>query len=546
MDSQTLRDARTAYARRAWADAFELLRESDEHEPLGVPDLERLMWCAGMLDRDAELFAACERLFKACADEGRNDKAAYWAYFHGFRSFALGEQGRASAWMQRAQHHAQLFGRECAAHGYLLLPLVMRHLGGGDFAGAEDAAARALAIGERCAESDLVAFAKCLLGRASVRQGRVEAGVALLDEAMLAAVGGALTPVVTGLIYCNLIACCRQVYAWERSREWTQVLTDWCDAQPQLVQFNGQCRLHRAEIMELSGEWQDAVAESRRAAQSVARAISAQTAAGAAYQEAEIHRLRGEFAQAEERFREASRLGLEPQPGMALMRLAQGQAGQAAATLRRVLGATADPLARARLLPAFVEILLETGVSDEVRDAVAELERIASKFATALLQATAAQARGELQVHEGAAAAGLAHLRAALDTWRDAGAPYMVARLRVLAGKACRVLGDEDGARLEFDAARDTFEQLGAMPDLERLRLLLAVPAEPIPAAGGLTRREVEVLRLVAAGKTNKRIALDLSLSEKTVDRHLSNIFDKLQVPSRAAATAFAIQNRLL
>jgi DNA-binding CsgD family transcriptional regulator len=359
-------------------------------------------------------------------------------------------------------------------------------------------------------------------------------------------VGGALTPVVTGLIYCNLIACCRQVYAWERSREWTQVLTDWCDAQPQLVQFNGQCRLHRAEIMELSGEWQDAVAESRRAAQSVARAISAQTAAGAAYQEAEIHRLRGEFAQAEERFREASRLGLEPQPGMALMRLAQGQAGQAAATLRRVLGATADPLARARLLPAFVEILLETGVSDEVRDAVAELERIASKFATALLQATAAQARGELQVHEGAAAAGLAHLRAALDTWRDAGAPYMVARLRVLAGKACRVLGDEDGARLEFDAARDTFEQLGAMPDLERLRLLLAVPAEPIPAAGGLSRREVEVLRLVAAGKTNKRIALDLSLSEKTVDRHLSNIFDKLQVPSRAAATAFAIQNRLL
>lgn len=546
MESQTLRDARAAYARRAWGDAFALLQEADQAAPLGVEDLERCAWCAGMLDRDIDLFAACERLFNAFAGQGRDDKAAYWAFFHGFRLFALGEQGRASAWMQRAQRHAQQFGSECAAQGYLLLPTVMRHMATGEFTNAGDAAARALAIGERCRENDLVAFAKSLLGRARVRQGRVDEGVALLDEAMLAAVGGALTPIVTGLIYCNLIACCRQVYAWERSREWTRVLSEWCDAQPQLVQFNGQCRLHRAEIMELSGQWQDAVTESRRAAQSVARAISAQTAAGAAYQEAEIHRLRGEFEQAEESYRDASRLGLEPQPGLALLRLAQGQATQGAATLRRVLGETADPLARARLLPAFVEILLDDGASQEARDAVAELERIAGAFATPLLQATAAQARGELDVREGRAADGLAHLRTAIDTWREAGAPYRVARLRTLAGQACRMMGDEDSARLEYDAARGTFEQLGAAPDLARLQSLAKVAPQPIRTAGSLTPREVEVLRLVAAGKTNKRIALDLSLSEKTVDRHLSNIFDKLQVPSRAAATAFAIQHRLL
>jgi DNA-binding CsgD family transcriptional regulator len=546
----TLAPARGAYARRAWADAFELFRRADEIAPLGIDDLERLMWSAGMLDRDSELFAACERLFNACAEAGRHDRAAHWAFFHAFRLFALREQGRATAWMQRAQQHAERFGGECAARGYLLLPVAMKHLATGDFAAAAENAAEALAVGERCREVDLAAFAKCLLGRAWVRQGKVDEGVGMLDAAMLVAVGGVLSPIITGLIYCNLIATCRQVYALDRSREWTGVLSEWCQSQPQLIQFNGLCRLHRAEILEVNGAWQEAIAEARRATNSHAHAhaLAAETQAGAAYQEAEIHRLRGEFGAAEDRYREASRLGLEPQPGMALLRLAQGQGAQAAATLRRVLAATVDPLGRARLLPAIVEIMLAIDSADEAREAAAELEQIAGRFATAILSAMACQARGEVELAGGQPAAALGHLRAALATWQEAGAPYLAARLRVRLGRACRFLGDEDGARLEFDSARGAFERLGAASDLAQLEALSAAApaAAAAPAGNGLTQREIQVLGLVAAGKTNKRIALDLGLSEKTIDRHVSNIFVKLGVASRAAATAFAYRHGLL
>ncbi len=270
---------------------------------------------------------------------------------------------------------------------------------------------------------------------------------------------------------------------------------------------------------------------------------SNEAAAGAAYQEAEIHRLRGEFATAEDLYRTASRLGLEPQPGMALLRLMQGRAEQAAATIRRVLATTRSPLGRARLLPALVEITMAAGAADEAHETCEELEIIAGRFATDILAAMASQARGQIEMGGGDAAAALGHFRAALTTWQRAGAPYLEARLRVLAGQACRMLGDEDGAELEFEAARSVFTALGAAPDLARVNLLIQPTTSP---SHGLTRREIEVLGLVATGKTNRLIATDLGLSEKTVDRHLSNIFDKLAVNSRAAATAFAFQNGLL
>jgi DNA-binding CsgD family transcriptional regulator len=536
--------ARSAYARRAWGDAFEAFRQAEHAAPLDVEDIERLMWCAGMLDLDAELFPACERLFNANAEAGHHDKAAYWAFFYAFRLFALREHGRASAWMQRAQHHVAQFGSECAACGYMLLPTVMKHLASGEFDSAGHAASKALAVGERCGDANLVAFGKCLLGRALVRQARVDAGVALLDEAMLLSVGTNLSPIITGLIYCNVIATCRQVYAFDRAREWTAALADWCAAQPQLVQFSGVCQLHRAEFLEVNGAWQEAVTEAQRAARGSARAIAGEMEAGAAYQEAEIHRLRGEFAQAEECYRRASGLGLEPQPGMALLRSAQGNADQAAATLRRVLAATPDPLGRARLLPALVEMLVDIGSLEEARKSAAEMEQIASRFSTALLQAMASQSRGEVELGDRQPAAALPLLRGALATWQEAGAPYIAARLRVRIGQACRALGDEDGARLEFEAARAVFEQLGAKPEATRLDALMGSAAPQ--GRHGLTARELEVLRLVAAGKTNKRIALDLGLSDKTIDRHLSNIFDKLGVPSRAAATAFAYRNGIV
>jgi DNA-binding NarL/FixJ family response regulator len=538
-----LEKARHAYGQRQWADAFELLQATDEIAALAPEDLERLIWSAGMLDRDPDIFAAAERLFTVHADAGRNDQAAYWAFFHGFRLMALREEGRGTAWLQKAQRHAESFGHECAAQGYLIMLSAHKELRAGNDAAAAAFAAQSLAIGERCCDLDLIAFARCYLGRALVRQGRIEEGIASLDEAMLPVVDGKLSPVVTGLIYCNLIEACRQIYAFDRSREWTAALSNWCGSQPQLVQFNGICMLHRAEIMEMNGAWQEAVAEARRAASSLVRNIRKETTAGAAYQEAEIHRLRGEFTAAEELYRTASRLGLEPQPGMALLRLMQGGAEQAAATMRRVLATTETPLGRARLLPAVVEIMIAAGATDDAREAAQELQATADRFATDILCAMASQARGEIEMSDGNAASALSHFRAALATWQHAGAPYLEARLRVLAGLACRALGDEDSAGLEFDAARAVFTELGAAPELARIT---ALTAPNNARQHGLTRREIEVLGLVATGKTNRLIASDLGLSEKTVDRHLSNIFDKLAVNSRAAATAFAFQNGLL
>ena len=544
-NSRSLLDAaRNAYQNKAWEDAFRALRRADELYGLDAADLEKLVWSAGMLDRDTEVLATMERLYQLHLDAGEPARAAYWAFFKGFRLLAINEFGQATAWLQRSQRLVEQLGADCAVRGYLLLPGVHKSLNDDDLVAAGKGAAAAIAIGEQCGEANLVAFARCLLGRVITRQGFVDKGVALLDEAMLAATTRELNPVISGLVYCSVIASCRQVFALDRAREWTAALGEWCVRQPQLVQFNGICRIHRAEIMELNGAWPEAVLEARHAAQTAARAVRQEIKAGAAYQEAEIHRLRGEFAAAEDAYKQASQYGHEPQPGLALLRLAQGRADQAAAASRRCLAALTDPLARVRLLPAAVEIFIAAGALDEAKTAQVELAGIARRFTTEVLAAMSAQAGGAIDLAEEKAAAALTQLRAALTIWQRVDAPYLVARARVQAGLACRALADEDGAQLEFEAAQQVFARLGATPDLSRLQAL-RVPTRP-PTRDILTAREIEVLRLVAAGQTNRLIAVALSLSEKTVDRHLSNIFDKLGVPSRAAATAYAIHNDLL
>jgi DNA-binding CsgD family transcriptional regulator len=311
--------------------------------------------------------------------------------------------------------------------------------------------------------------------------------------------------------------------------------------------------------MQLGGAWQEAIEEAQRVRESAqrvspqtsaaplyqrAQGISRQTAAAALYQQAEVHRLRGEFAAAEEAYREASLEGLEPQPGLALLRLAQGRTGAGAAAIRRALSAKADPLQRARLLPAYIEIALSAGDVQDARTACRELEEIAARLEAAVLGAMAAHARGAVELAEGDAHAALGSLRHAFAVWQQIEAPYVAARVRALIGLACRALGDDEGGGLELDAARAVFEQLGAAPDLARIDSLIR--GAPSGSPHGLTRRELQVLRLVAAGKTNKAIAAELFLSEKTVDRHVSNILTKLNVPSRAAATAHAYQHELI
>ena len=338
-----------------------------------------------------------------------------------------------------------------------------------------------------------------------------------------------------------MIDGCQQVYALDRAREWTSALAQWCEAQPEMVAFSGVCQVHRAEIMQLRGEWPEAIEEARRAGERCAQAGNAQAAAAAFYQQAEVHRLRGEFAAAEGAYRSASRSGTEPQPGLALLRLAQGRTDAAAAAIRRAVNATTEPLA-AHAVAASLRRDHAGGRRHRAR--ARRLHRVATaraRLRRPRADAMAAYARGAVELAEGDAQAALGSLRRASIVWQQVEAPYVAARVRVLVGLACRALGDDEGGRLELEAARAVFERLGAAPDLARIDALLR--GVPPAARHGLTPREMQVLRLVAAGKTNKAIASELSLSEKTIDRHVSNIFGKLDVASRSAATAYAYEH---
>jgi ATP/maltotriose-dependent transcriptional regulator MalT len=485
-----------------------------------------------------------ERLYQHHLDAGNPARAAWAAFWLGFRLMGLGEFGRASGWLSRAQRLVDGEERDCAVRGYLLLPVAYRHVGAGEYESAHTTVESAIEIGRRSGDRDLLAFAHSIKGRVLIGMEQVDGGVALLDEAMLAVTTGELSPLVSGFIYCNVISCCQKVYEVKRAREWTQALTTWCEGQPELVTFTGSCLVHRSEIMQLGGAWPEAIEEARRATERFTRPTDQDVAASAYYQQAEIHRLRGEFASAQEAYRHANELGREPQPGLALLRLSEGRSDVAAGAIRRVLGATNDRLERARLLPASIEILLALGEIEEAKVACRDLEELARSLGTEVLGAIALHAHGAILLAEGDARGALDPLRRAFNVWQAVGAPYLSARLRVLLGRACRALGDEDGTALELGAARDVFERLGALPDVARVDSLLK-PEAP-ERSHGLTARELEVLRLVAGGKTNKAIAKELSLSEKTVDRHVSNIFTNVNVPTRAAATAFAYRNRLI
>jgi DNA-binding CsgD family transcriptional regulator len=542
--SRKLDQAHRSYRERAWAEAFQAFSRADDEAPLGAEDLELLALAAYLIGRDDDYLGTLERASSAHVNAGQCTRAARCAFWLGFRLLMRGEVGRATGWFSRAQRLLEGDARECAERGYLLLPVVEQHLEAGDCEAAYATAAEAAAIGEGCGDPDLVACARHQQGRVRLQQSRVQAGLALLDETMIMVTAGELSPLVTGLMYCSVIAACQQVYALDRTREWTAALTRWCEGQPDMVAFAGVCQVHRAEIMQLQGAWPDAIEEARRAC-ARSHGIDRRAAAAALYQQAEVHRLKGDLAAAEEAYRGASELGLEPQPGLALLRLAQGRPDAAATAIRRVASTTVNRLKRIGLLPAYIEIMLAIGDVQQARDACRELKDVAQSFDTAVPNAMAAQARGAVELAEGDAPAALGSLQRAFELWQRIQAPYAAACVRVLIGRACRALGDEDGAGLEIDAAKSVFERLGAMPDLARVDRLLKDMA---PSGHGhrLTPRELQVLRRVATGETNKAIAGKLSLSEKTVDRHVSNIFTKLDVPSRAAATAFAYQHKLV
>ena len=539
-----LERGRDSHAREAWTDAYESLSAADRSAPLGAEDVERLSTAAYMIGREDDYFDLLARAHRAYIDAGRELDAFRCALWVGVTLASHGDMGRAGGWLGRAGRLLDRHEGECVERGYMLLPVVFQREAGGDLEGAAATAGQAVAIAERFGDSDLFALAAHAQGHMLVQDGRVREGLPLLDEAMVAVTTGELSPIVSGIVYCGVILACRKAHEIRRAQEWTLALTRWCERQPDLVAFTGRCLVHRAEILQLRGDWADALAEAQRAQERCRQAANETAAGEACYRQGEIHRVRGDFEAAQSAYREASRHGREPQPGLALLRLAQGKTDAAAAAIRRVLDETDAAGARASVLPAFVEIMLAAGDPETAGEACRELEAIADSQEVPAIGAMAAEAQGRVALagedHRGA----LASLRRAAQAWQQLDAPYEAARVRALVALACRELGDEDTAALELEGARAVLEELEAAPDLARVDELSLTARAGNPY--GLTDRELEVLRHLSAGATNKAIAAELVLSVRTVDRHVSNIFAKLGVSSRAAATAHAHEHHVL
>ncbi len=532
---------RESFGRRAWGDAYAYLSVADREASLEPEDLEMLAVAAHLVGRNSDSAEILVRAHQECLRRGHVARAARCAFWLAFGLLSRGEMAQGGGWLARARRLLDDAQQDCVEHGYLLLPVALQSVAEGDAQGAYTTFSKAASIGERFRDPDLMAVARHGQGRALIYLGKTPEGVALLDEAMIAVTSGEVSSLIAGIVYCSVIEACQEIFDLRRAQEWTAALTHWCESQPGLVPYRGQCLVHRAQIMQLRGAWQDALDEAQQACEH----LSGDPAVGEAfYQQAELRRLRGEFARAEEAYRQASQWGRQPEPGLALLRLAQGQTDAAAATMRRILDEARDPVTRARLLPAHVEIMLVAGDVQAARAAADELLEIAASLGAPFLHAMSAYSAGAVLLSEGDARAAIAAFRNAWTAWQELEAPCEAARARLLIGLACRELGDEDTAEMEFDAARLAFQQLGAAPDLARVGALSRKPEAR--AAGGLTPRELQVLRLVASGKTNRAIAAELFISEKTVDRHMSNIFTKLDISSRAAATAYAYEHNLL
>jgi ATP/maltotriose-dependent transcriptional regulator MalT len=539
----TLQRGREAFRRQAWADAEALLSAADREGPIDPEDLERLAMATYLLGRYVESTAVTRRAYQESIRVGDVGRAARSAFWVAVEHLGRGEMAPAAGWLARAERLVSQEGGERVESGYLLIAAAASSMALGDPTAALATYERADAIASKFSDPDLLVLARIGQGEALIELRQTARGLALMDEVMVSVTTDEVSPVVVGIAYCSVIDACQRVFDLRRAQEWTAALDRWCESQPQLVHFRGQCLLNRAELKRFHGAWQDAAAEAGRASERLAEPEPDPSLGEAIYQTGELHRLRGESAEAEAAYRRASQLGRRPEPGMALLRLTQGRTEVAAAAIRRATDETSSVFARPRLLGPLVEILLAAGETAAARLAADEMAQIADEIGAPLLTAMASRANGAVLLAEGDPRAALAALRASWTAWHALDAPYEAARVRVLIGLACRELGDTDSAAMEIDAARDVLEKLGALPDLARLK---ALDRDAAASMGGLTAREIEVLRLVAAGKTNRAVAADLAISDKTVARHLSNIFDKLGVSSRAAATAYAYEHGLI
>jgi DNA-binding NarL/FixJ family response regulator len=528
---RALEQGRLAVAASQWGDAWRALSHLDP-DALDIDDLDRVATAAYMTGRDEHGFSLWTRAHQRCVAEGSLHRAAAFgaklAQALGFK----GDWSRCSGWTERVANLLDQADIDCVEQGYLEFGLAMgRVFGAGDMAGAHALFVRAGKTAARFHDRELAALARIGEGRMDIYLGDVEHGLTLLDEAAVAVEADELSAVARGDAYCTLIDAVWELSDLTRCRDWTARFSRWCDAQQELVLYRGNCLLHRAAMMREIGDWRTALAEARGACARLAEPVNAMTLGGALATEGDIHRLLGNFAEAEASYQRANEHGCQPQPGLALLRLAQGRVDSASAMMQRVLAESLDLVSRSKQLPAAVEIALAAGDVDGARAAAAELRGIAAELGTPLLRARAGRARGAVMLAEGDVATALPELRAAFTTCIAIGARHEAALVRHLLAEACRGLGDVETADMEEATARAALASfLGAEES--------AVSAAP----DGLTDREGEVLRLLARGHTNRVIAEQLFISEKTVASHVSHIFTKIGVTSRAAATAYAYE----
>ena len=533
--------SRAAFDRGAWDVAYAGWSEADA-DLLTPVDLEDLATAAELLGRHDEAVTALQRAFVSWQRVDQLARAVTCAFRLAMSSATHGEPALFAGWTSRAEGLVEGIRVDGPERGWVDFLRMFRALGAGAHVDAAAAADAATECGRRHQDADLIAMGLCSQGRLALYTGRVAEGLSMLDEAMVRVVAGEASPIIAGHVYCTAIEGCQEISDFGRVAEWTSALERWCASQPGLLAFTGQCAVHRGQVMRFHGEWSAALDELALAVRRYESLGSADATGLASYESGEVYRLRGDWIQADAAYRVAAEHGYDPQPGLALLWLARGRSDAARGAIDRLLAEGGGPVQRSRMLLAAVEVLLASGEPGRARDASEEFDALATSFGSLPLEAMAAQAAGAVELASGDASGALPYLRKAHQLWSRAGSPYECARVQVLSGRALAAVGDLESSRRELEAARTTFRRLAARPAGEEVSLILSQAAR----SDGLTTREVEVLRLVSEGSSNAQIAATLVLSEKTVARHVSNIFGKLGVGSRTAAAAYAFQHGLV